>query len=1020
MILKNPSFLKTSFKFNAPRSIYFVIFAVSGFSGLIYESIWSHYLKLFLGHAAYAQSLVLIIFMGGMAAGSWLASRLSTRSKIPILIYAIVEGIIGLAALVFHGIFTGLIETFYLSILPSIGSVSLGVILKWLAAGMLILPQSILLGMTFPLMSAGVIRRFPINPGSSLAMLYFTNSIGAAIGVLVNGFWLLKIVGLPGAIMTAGLINIFLAIIVWILARMDPISQTEPIKSSTVSGLQISGLAKLFMLAAFITGTASFVYEIGWIRMLSLVLGSTTHSFELMLSAFITGLALGGLWIRRRIDKINNPVKFSGYVLLLMGILALLTIPVYMMSFDWMTNFMHALDKTDSGYAVYNISSHVIALVIMLPTTFMAGMTLPLFIYILLHEGQGEAAIGRIYAANMIGAITGILFALHIGLTVLGLKNLIIFGALLDILLGIFLLWRSTDSAIDYLQKTLSTITAVIAICSISFLVEMNKNIMVSGVYRYGHTKHGESSSLEFYEDGKTATVSMIKSADNVLSLATNGKTDASMNMNLGADHKPNSDEFTMTLLGAIPLAYKPDAKRIANIGMGSGLTTHVLLAKSDIEVVDTIEIEAEMVSASRLFGNRVARAYGDQRSNIYIEDAKTFFSLHNKKYDIIFTEPSNPWVSGVASLFSNEFYRMVSSYLDNDGLFVQWIQLYEFTDELSVSILKALAANFGDFVIYTPNGSDILFIAQKQGTLNKPDWNILKNDLIRESLEWINIESSADLELRKVADRNMLLPYLTVIPSPMNSDYYPFVDLNAAKARYEKDSVRLFASLATAPVPLLEMLLDERINFDSVTSGQDYQRGEYVDIANWIFEKVSLNSVADPDRADDLVPYYTRYITDWLLMATYNCAADSNPKRWHISILEIFSLTIPFLEQDRSKELINNLTTNDCKIHKDKNTIKWVNLFRAIANRDAEKMSQIGHDLLTEKGWHDINEKKYLLTVTILGDIVANRSLEAHKLWLKEGAAIFHKDNIPDYLKLLLAIVASDAAQITMHTTHR
>lgn len=1018
MILKNPSYLKTSFKFNAPRGIYFVIFAISGFSGLIYESIWSHYLKLFLGHAAYAQSLVLIIFMGGMAAGSWLASLLSTRSRTPILIYAIVEGIIGLGALVFHGIFTELIETFYLSILPSIGSVSVGSTLKWLAAGSLILPQSILLGMTFPLMSAGVIRRFPSNPGSSLATLYFTNSIGAAIGVLVNGFWLLKIIGLPGAIMTAGLINIALAIIVWILVRMDNLSRTEPIKSSTESGSQISSLTKVFIFAAFITGAASFVYEIGWIRMLSLVLGTTTHSFELMLSSFITGLALGGLWIRRRIDKINNPVSFSGYVQLLMGVFALLTIPVYMMSFDWMTNFMQALDKTDSGYAVYNISSHLIALVIMLPATFMAGMTLPLFTYTLIREGQGESAIGRIYAANMIGAITGILFALHIGLTVLGLKNLIIFGALLDILLGLFLLWRSTDSTIDYLRKTLSTITAVIAICSIFFLVEMNKKIMVSGVYRYGHTKLGESSTLEFYEDGKTATVSMIKSTDNILSLATNGKIDASVNMNTGTDHKPRSDEFTMILAGSIPLAYKPDAKRIANIGMGSGLTTHVMLANSDVEVVDTIEIEAEMVNASRLFGNRVARAHSDQRSNIYIEDAKTFFSIHNNKYDIIVAEPSNPWVSGVASLFSNEFYRMISNYLDNDGLFVQWIQLYEFTDELSVSILKALTENFGDFVIYTPNGFDILFIAQKQGTLSKPDWKVLDNNSMRESLKWINIESIADLELRKVADRNMLLPYLTVNPSPMNSDYYPFVDLNAARAQYKKNSVELFASLATAPVPLLEMLLGEKIDFDSVTSGQDYQRGEYVDIAKWIFEKVSLNSIADPDGADDLGLNRTRFITDWLLMSTYSCAADANPKRWHISILNIFSLTIPFLEQDRSEELINKLTANDCKIHKDENTIKWLKLYRAIANRDAEKMSLIGHDLLSEKGWHDINGRKYLLTVTILGDIVANRPLEAYKLWHEQGATIFHTEKMPDYLKLLVAIVSSDAAEKTMHAT--
>ncbi|MFQ6005500.1 MAG: spermidine synthase, partial [Woeseia sp.] len=175
--------------FAAARGLYFLIFMVSGFSALIYESIWSHYLKLFLGHAAYAQSLVLIIFMGGMAIGSWLASRFSERSKSLLSLYALIELIVGIAALLFHGLFTSLIEAFYSILLPAIDAPVSGATLKWLAATLLIMPQSILLGMTFPLMSAGIIRRFPRAPGDSIAMLYFTNSIGAAIGVLASGFW---------------------------------------------------------------------------------------------------------------------------------------------------------------------------------------------------------------------------------------------------------------------------------------------------------------------------------------------------------------------------------------------------------------------------------------------------------------------------------------------------------------------------------------------------------------------------------------------------------------------------------------------------------------------------------------------------------------------------------------------------------------------------------------------------------------------------------------------------------------
>ena len=175
------------------------------------------------------------------------------------------------------------------------------------------MPQSVLLGMTFPLMSTGILRRFPDHPGGSLAMLYFTNSIGAAIGVLASGFWLIGLVGLPGTIMTAGLLNIALAITVWVLVKLDPQPSAPAILPPAArQAADDDALAALFFFAAAVTGASSFMYEIGWIRMLSLVLGGTTHSFELMLSAFITGLAFGGLWIKRRIDRIGDPVRVCG------------------------------------------------------------------------------------------------------------------------------------------------------------------------------------------------------------------------------------------------------------------------------------------------------------------------------------------------------------------------------------------------------------------------------------------------------------------------------------------------------------------------------------------------------------------------------------------------------------------------------------------------------------------------------------------------------------------------------------
>ncbi len=211
------------------------------FSGLIYEAIWSHYLKLFLGHAAYAQTLVLAIFMGGMALGSWIMAKYSHRIANLLMGYAIVEGVIGLLGLVFHRTSTGLMSWAFESVLPNIDSVAGAQLLKWSLGALLILPQSVLLGMTFPLMSGATVRRFPERSGETLAMLYFTNSLGAALGVLVSGFVLIDAVGLPGTILTAGLLNVALALFVWGIVKYQPDSvRAAPAPTPSAEGGEVS------------------------------------------------------------------------------------------------------------------------------------------------------------------------------------------------------------------------------------------------------------------------------------------------------------------------------------------------------------------------------------------------------------------------------------------------------------------------------------------------------------------------------------------------------------------------------------------------------------------------------------------------------------------------------------------------------------------------------------------------------------------------------------------------------------
>ena len=1000
------STVNRSLKLAAPRSLYFAIFAISGFSGLIYESIWSHYLKLFLGHAAYAQSLVLIIFMGGMAVGSWLASRFSQRAKTPILWYAAIEAIVGIAALLFHGVFTGVVDVFYSSVLPSVGVPILGATLKWLAASLLIVPQSILLGMTFPLMSAGIIRRFPSTPGGSIAMLYFTNSIGASIGVLASGFWMIKSFGLPGTVFTAGLLNVGLALTVWVLVRLDTVPSAAPIPTTQSTEARDS-LEKLFLVAAFITGAASFIYEISWIRMLSLVLGATTHSFELMLSAFIIGLAFGGLWIKRRIDQIADPVRFSAYVQLIMGIFALLTIPVYMMSYDWMVWLISALERNDAGFMGFTVASQMIALAVMLPTTFMAGMTLPLFTYVLIQKGQGESSIGRIYAANTIGAIVGVLFAVHIGLSLLGLKNLIVFGAALDLGLAVALLSRSSRQGVGKMQLITGGAVGAAAIVATLTVASLNENILASGVYRYGRVS-SDDAEVMFYRDGKTASVSLRRDLEGRIILATNGKPDAAIQPDQEKAASP--DEITMTLAGALPFAYYPNARRVANIGMGSGQTTHTLLGNSRIEQVDTIEIEREMASASRQFGAAVERAYQDPRSQIIIEDAKTYFSLHNSVYDIIIAEPSNPWVSGVASLFSTEFYQTVKKHLEDDGVFVQWIQIYEFSDSLAESIMKALTENFDDFAIYATDSLNVLIFARNNGPLGDPDFEQVLYGKLAESLTRVGINSPADLMVRKFADSGTLGPYLRLARTPANSDYFPYVDLNAGKARYKSTRSEMFNAWSVAAIPLLEMLYEESIDYDTVTLSTMLSKNDAIAAAQWLHEKVTSGSLSDPDLEDSKPMNRLRYLADWVLLSSESCVAVENAQRWSETIHDLAVTALPHLNSEKAVEVVDAIFASKCAYQDQGFAAQWRDLYQAVASRNAVEMSKNGQHILSENSELPRGRMAYVLSASMLGDIAAGNPEGAYDTWQRFGAEEFEGVKLAWDLRLLLSIAVEAA----------
>jgi hypothetical protein len=233
------------------------------------------------------------------------------------------------------------------------------------------------------------------------------------------------------------------------------------------------------------------------------------------------------------------------------------------------------------------------------------------------------------------------------------------------------------------------------------------------------------------------------------------------------------------------------------------------LLADQRIQSVDTIEIEPVMVQGAKAYGPRVERAYNDPRSNIVIDDAKSYFAGQRDKYDVIISEPSNPWISGVGALFSKEFYDFVPRHLNKNGLFVQWIQLYEIDDALLGSILGALTPAFADYGAWLSNKSDLIIVASSDGILPNLDMDrLLVREASRNDLNRLGINHQSQLEFRKVADSRLLRALSKLYPEQRtNSDYWPVLGLEAPKARFKGVSSDTSLTLPIINRPLLEAL---------------------------------------------------------------------------------------------------------------------------------------------------------------------------------------------------------------------
>jgi hypothetical protein len=625
-----------------------------------------------------------------------------------------------------------------------------------------------------------------------------------------------------------------------------------------------------------------------------------------------------------------------------------------------------------------------IALVVMLPATFCAGMTLPLITYRLLHSREGERAIGKVYAVNTLGGIVGVIVAVHVLLDAFGLRATLLCGAAIDVALGVFLLARvvAQPARRSAFRRAIPAAVAFLALIAVASPID--PHMSASGVFRTGAARMAPDVVVAYHRDGKTATVTALES-DSARSIRTNGKPDATVAV---GPRPPTGDEFTMNLLGILPLGHKPDAKTAAVIGFGSGMSTTALLGSPRLERVDTIEIEPAMVEGARVFLPAVNAAFNDRRSRIVIDDAKSFFARGKARYDIVVSEPSNPWVSGVASLFTEEFYSRVSRYLNDDGVFSQWLHVYEMDDPTFASIIKAMAKTFPDYVIYSTIDADIVLIARKSGATGRFDPSVLKFPGLKTTLERLKLTDPEGVLRRRQGTSHVVQHLFAEQRVLANSDYFPVVDTHAARTRFMRSWVGQFTALNASAMPLREMLDGDpppaaaRIEVLPIT---------YIDNAAslaWSVHDAVLGEGSAGVPIVDEKELSGRLAAQW----AQGCSADLSFERVLPAMVTVAEATSPYLHPGVAEGIWRRLGEGRCAKGLVASQRDWLDLFAATARRDSRSMAALGTTILAQVRDRHNPASEYAFFAAVTARVcrgehsVALRLLDESGVWVRPG----------------------------------
>jgi len=662
-----------------------VFLVFSGAAALTYQVTWVRLLGLSMGSTSASISTVLAAFFLGMALGSYFAERISRNRINSFQAYIILEIFIGLTGLALLPILLNL-DSIMASV-PALGSIVAG---KFLITMALLSIPTICMGATFPVMAAILVRK-ESEIGLRIGQLYSLNTFGAIFGALFTGFVFIPNYGLDGAIYIAVSFNLLIAIAGFIFNNKIQLPELEfnsphQLQASTPSELS-KGNQNLALIILIGTGFASIASEIGWTKYLSIFTGTTIYGFAAILGIFLMGIAIGSWLIKNYLEHINNPRKWLAYSLLAAG----LGLIYARTGLSFIPSWYEAINHLSISGELKQWFKYILVFVIIFPPTFVFGAIFPLNIKLYCGDLSGvQARVGKAYAANTIASIAGSIVAGFWIIPMYGTDVLLTLMFILVLLLPIPLVLYNKD------QKPQIAVSLSIFLIVFGSLVLPQidyKKLIASVAYKYDSDVYtGKKPDFLFVKEGKMSVISLVTYDQQYAKVQANGLNESQIDM------EDSSNALIIeSMLAYLPYFVHQDPKSAFVVGFGGGITTRAF-THTDVESIRVVELEPTVVEAGRMLKNGPVTALNDPRVNIEFNDARNTLLIEDNTYDIIAAQPSHPWRAGASNVFTQEFFQLVHSRLNEGGIFSQWLNLFR----MDVTTLRSL---FSAFFTVFPEG---------------------------------------------------------------------------------------------------------------------------------------------------------------------------------------------------------------------------------------------------------------------------------------------------------------------------